>query len=48
MKSYSAAVIDGIKRNSRIFVGYSIVTKKDSRLSKGVYCNGEGGDVYER
>ena len=34
-KSYSAAVIDGIKRNSRIYVGDSIVRKTDSRLSKG-------------
>ena len=29
-KSYSAAVIGGIKRNSTIFVGYSIVRKTDS------------------
>ena len=34
-KSYSAAVIDGIKRKSRIFVGDSMVRKTDSRLSKG-------------
>ena len=34
-KSYSAAVIDGIKRNSRIYVGDSIVRKTDARLSKG-------------
>ena len=34
-KKYSAAVIDGIKRKSRIFVGHSIVRKTDSRLSKG-------------
>ena len=34
-KSYSAAVIDGIKRNSTIYVGYSIIRKTDSRLSKG-------------
>ena len=34
-KKYSAAVIDGIKRNSRIFVGDSIVRKTDSRLSEG-------------
>ena len=33
-KSYSAAVIDGIKRNSRIYVGDSIVRKTDIRLSK--------------
>ena len=33
--TYSAAVIDGIKRKSRIFVGDSIVRKTDSRLSKG-------------
>ena len=35
-KSYSAAVIDGIKRNSRIYVGDSIVRKTDTRLSKEV------------
>ena len=34
-KSYSAAVIDGIKRNSRIYVGDSIVRKADTRLSRG-------------
>ena len=34
-KKHSAAVIDGIKRKSRIFVGDSIVRKTDSRLSKG-------------
>ena len=34
-KSYSAAVIDGITRNTRIYVGDSIVRKTDSRLSKG-------------
>ena len=33
--SYSAAVIDGIKRNSRIYVGDSIVRKTDTRLSRG-------------
>ena len=33
-KSYSAAVIDGIKRKSRIFVGDSIVRKTDTILSK--------------
>ena len=33
-KKCSAAVIDGIKRKSRIFVGESIVRKIDSRLSK--------------
>ena len=33
-KSYSAAVIDGIKRNSRIYVGDSIVRKTYTRLSK--------------
>ena len=32
---YSAAVIDGIKRKWRIFVGDSVVMKTDSRLSKG-------------
>ena len=35
-KTYSAAVIGGIKRKSRIYVGDSIVRKTDSRLSKGV------------
>ena len=34
-KSYSAAVIDGIKRNTTIYVGDSIMRKTDSRLSKG-------------
>ena len=34
-KSYSAAVIDGIKRNTTIYVGDSIIRKTDSRLSKG-------------
>ena len=34
-KSYSAAVIDGIKRNSRIYVRDSIVRKTDTRLSRG-------------
>ena len=34
-KKYSAAVIDGIKIKSRIFVGDSIVRKTDSRLRKG-------------
>ena len=29
-KSYSAAVIDGIKRNTRIYVGDSIIRKTDS------------------
>ena len=33
-KSYSAAVIDGIKRNSTIYVGESIVRKRDSTLNK--------------
>ena len=33
--SGSAAVIDGNKRTSRIFVGNSIILKTDSRLSKG-------------
>ena len=32
-KSYSAAVIDEIKRTSRIYMGDSIVRKTDSRLS---------------
>ena len=34
-KTYSAAVIDGIKRNSMIYVGDSIVMKTDTILSKG-------------
>ena len=34
-KTYSAAVIDGFKRNSRIYVGDSIDRKTDTRLSKG-------------
>ena len=34
-KSYSAAVIDGTKRNSRIYVGDSVVRKTDTRLSRG-------------
>ena len=33
--TYSAAVIDGFKRNSTIYVGDSIVRKTDTRLSKG-------------
>ena len=35
MKSYSAAVIDGTRRNSRIYVGDFIVRKTDTRLSRG-------------
>ena len=34
-KSYSAAVLDGKKRNDRIYVGDSIMRKTDSRQSKG-------------
>ena len=34
-KIYSAAVIDGIKRNSRIYVGDSIVRKTDTILNRG-------------
>ncbi len=34
-KSYSAAVIDGTKINSRIYVGDSIVRKTDTILSRG-------------
>ena len=34
-KSYSAAVIDGTKRNTTSYVGDSIIRKTDSRLSKG-------------
>ena len=33
--TYSAAVIDGFKRNSTIYVGDSIVRKTDTKLSKG-------------
>ena len=35
--AYSAAVIDGIKRNSTIYVGDSIVRKTDSTLNKDDY-----------
>ena len=34
-KTYSAAVIEGFKRNSAIYAGDSIVRKTDSRLNKG-------------
>ena len=34
-KTYSAAVIEGFKRNSAIYVGDSIVRKTDSRLKEG-------------
>ena len=34
-KTYSAAVIDGCRRTSTIYVGDSIVRKTDTRLSKG-------------
>ena len=34
-KSYSAAVIDGVKRNTTIYVGDSIIRKTDTRLSNG-------------
>ena len=34
-KTYSAAVIDGFKRNSTIYVGDSIVRKTDTKLSNG-------------
>ena len=34
-KTYSAAMIEGFKRNSAIYVGDSIVRKTDSRLNKG-------------
>ena len=34
-KTYSAAVIDGFKRNSTFYLGYSIVRKTDTRLSEG-------------
>ena len=34
-KKYSAAVIEGIKRNATTYVGDSIVRKTDSRLNKG-------------
>ena len=32
---YSAAVIEGIKRNATTYVGDSIVRKTDARLNKG-------------
>ena len=35
-KNYSAAVTEGIKRNTTIYVRYSIIRKTDSRLSKGM------------
>ena len=34
-KTYSAAMLEGFKRNSAIYVGDSIVRKTDSRLNKG-------------
>ena len=34
-KKYSAAVIEGIKRNATTYAGGSIVRKKDARLNKG-------------
>ena len=34
-KTYSAAVIDGFKRNSTIYVGDSVVRKTDTRLCRG-------------
>ena len=34
-KTYSAAVIEGIKRNATTYVGDSIVRKTDARLNKG-------------
>ena len=34
-KTYSAAVIEGFKRNSAIYVGDSMVRKTDTRLNKG-------------
>ena len=41
--TYSAAVIDGINRNSKIFVGYSIVKKTDSRLGNNNNNNNNNG-----
>ena len=35
LMEYSAAVINGCKRTSTIYVGNSIVRKTDTRLSKG-------------
>ena len=35
-ETYSAAIIDGAKRNSTIYVGDSIVRKTYTRLSKRV------------
>ena len=34
-KTFSAAVIDGFKRNSTVYVGDSIVRKTDTRLARG-------------
>ena len=34
-QKYSAAVIEGIKRNATTYVGDSIVRKTDARLNKG-------------
>ena len=34
-KTFSAAVIEGINRNSTMYVGDYIVRKTDTRLSKG-------------
>ena len=34
IKTYSVAVIDGIKRNSALYVGDSIARKTDTRLSQ--------------
>ena len=47
-KSYSAAVIDGIKRNSRIYVGDSIVRKTDTRLSKEEVFTGSKDRACDR
>ena len=53
-KTYSAAVIEGFKRNSAIYVGDSIVRKTDSRLNKGedvtarvekIMGRGKGGTI---
>ena len=34
-KSYSAAVIEGVRKRARVFVGDSIVRKTDRVLNKG-------------
>ena len=50
-KSYSAEVIDGIKRNSRIYVGYvdlwdSFVGKEEMYVRDGLHLSGKGAAVF--